>query len=257
VSYFPAGFNRYLEPFIGSGAVLATLAPERGLASDSFAPLIEIWKALKHRPDDLKDWYSSRWHRMNRGDKLREYERVKASYNRSPNAPDLLFISRTCYGGVLRFRKADGYISTPCGAHKPMPPQAFNRRVDEWHKRVIGTDFEGMDYRDAMGRAQRGDMVYCDPPYTHTQAILYGAQSFELADLMKAIASCKARGAYVALSIDGTKKTGSRICDVPLPKGLFEREVSVNCGRSMLKRFQMPGESLEQEVVHDRLLLTY
>jgi DNA adenine methylase len=38
---------------------------------------------------------------------------------------------------------------------------------------------------------------------------------------------------------------------------LFEREIYVNCGRSMLKRFQMEGETLENHVVTDRLLLTY
>jgi DNA adenine methylase len=38
---------------------------------------------------------------------------------------------------------------------------------------------------------------------------------------------------------------------------LFERVYAVNTGRSMLKRFQMPGQSLEKEQVHDRLLLTY
>ena len=36
-----------------------------------------------------------------------------------------------------------------------------------------------------------------------------------------------------------------------------EREIPVNVGRSMLKRFQMEGETLEAEVVKDRLLLTY
>ncbi len=39
--------------------------------------------------------------------------------------------------------------------------------------------------------------------------------------------------------------------------GLFEKEVFVNCGRSMLKRFQMGGKTLEGEVVTDRLLLTH
>jgi DNA adenine methylase len=62
---------------------------------------------------------------------------------------------------------------------------------------------------------------------------------------------------YVALSIDGTKRSGNRICRVPIPHGLFEREVLVNCGRSMLRRFQMEGQTLEGEVVADRLLLTY
>ena len=61
----------------------------------------------------------------------------------------------------------------------------------------------------------------------------------------------------VALSIDGTKKSGTKICDLDIPEGLFEQEVFVNCGRSMLRRFQRAGETLEDEVVSDRLLLTY
>lgn len=108
-----------------------------------------------------------------------------------------------------------------------------------------------------MRRAQPGDLIYCDPPYSHSQAILYGAQNFDLEHLLSAIAECKTRGVYVALSIDGTKKSGGFICDLPIPDGLFEREIFVNCGRSMLKRFQMNGRSLEEELVADRLLLTY
>jgi DNA adenine methylase len=101
--------------------------------------------------------------------------------------------------------------------------------------------------------AKKGDVVYCDPPYSHTQAILYGAQSFSLGDLMQAIVECKARGVFVALSIDGTKKSGATVCHIRIPKGLFEREVFIHCGRSMLKRFQMNGKTLEEEHVSDRL----
>jgi DNA adenine methylase len=108
-----------------------------------------------------------------------------------------------------------------------------------------------------MAGARSGDMVYCDPPYTHSQAILYGAQSFRLETLFATIAECKARGVSVALSIDGMKRTAKHVCKLPVPEGLFEREIFVNCGRSMLLRFQMSGETLENEVVHDRLLLTY
>jgi DNA adenine methylase len=114
-----------------------------------------------------------------------------------------------------------------------------------------------LDYKEALGRAKSGDTVYCDPPYSFTQAILYGAQSFSLSELLKAISSCKDRGVFVALSIDGSKKSGQFICDIPVPTGLFEREVAVNVGRSMLRRFQRGGDTLEDEVVSDRLLLTY
>ena len=257
ISYFPRDFGVYHEPFLGSGAVLATLAPKVARASDVFAPLMEIWSALKDSPQTLKRWYADRHDALAEGDKKPAYERIRASYNARPNGADLLFLCRSCYGGVVRFRQADGHMSTPCGVHRPISPKSFQRRVDQWRARTAGTNFAMMDYRESMQRARRGDMVYCDPPYSHSQAILYGAQSFGLSELFQAVASCKRRGVRVAVSIDGTKRSGSVECDLPIPRGLFQRQVFVNCGRSMLKRFQMNGKTLEGEKVADRLLLTY
>ena len=257
VSYFPPDFRSYHEPFLGSGAVLGTLAPKKAYASDVFEPLIEIWQTLRESPETLKAWYAQRRHQMQVGDKKEEYEMVKASYNTRPNGADLLFLSRACYGGVIRFRKADGFMSTPCGPQTPVSSESFAKRVDEWHKRTVGTTFAAMDFEMAMRRAKEGDLIYCDPPYSFTQKILYGAQEFSLERLFDTIAECKFRGVYVALSIDGTKRPGDLICDIPIPEGLFEEEALVNCGRSMLKRFQMNGQTLEEEVVADRLLLTY
>ena len=257
-SCFPVGFETYYEPFLGSGAVLGTLAPKRAFASDAFAPLVEIWQALKKAPETLKGWYSDRWLQMKQGgDKKEEYERIKASYNARPNGADLVFLCRSCYGGVVRFRKADGFMSTPCGPHNPISPESFSRRVDQWHRRTKGATFAVRDFEDAMDRAKKNSLVYCDPPYAFSQGILYGAQEFSIQRLFGAIERCKVRGVYVALSIDGSKKSGDFICDIPIPSGLFDREVVVNCGRSMLKRLQMNGKSLESELVADRLLLTY
>ncbi len=256
ISYFPAKFGTYFEPFLGSGGVLGTLAPDRAVASDCFVPLMEIWQALHDSPSTLKRWYTVRWNRVNSGKKVEEYERIKANYNKGQNGADLLFLSRACYGGVVRFRK-DGFMSTPCGIHDPISPESFAKRVDEWHRRTEGVTFLLSEYEGAMNLARKGDLIYCDPPYTHSQSILYGAQNFSLAHLMEVIAECKRRGVYVALSIDGSKKSGDELCEIPTQAGLFEREVFVNVGRSMLKRFQMNGKSLENHVVSDRLLLTY
>jgi DNA adenine methylase len=257
ISYFPAEFGTYFEPFLGSGAVMGTLSPKRAICSDNFAPLIEIWQTLGNNPELLKRWYAERWHAMRNGDKVTEYERIKASYNTHPNGADLLFLCRSCYGGVVRFRQVDSYISTPCGIHTPISPRAFSRRVDEWYRRTAEVTFRCLDYEEAMNMARPGDLVYCDPPYSHSQSILYGAHAFSLERLLEVIQRCRAQGIYVALSIDGTKRSGNLICDLPIPDRLFEREVFVNIGRSMLKRFQMNGQTLEGEVVADRLLLTY
>lgn len=257
IGYFPKQFGTYFEPFLGSGGVLGVLAPKKAVASDTFAPLAHIWQTLHDDKEELKRQYAERHALIAQLGKKAAYEKVLASYNAKPNGADLLFICRVCYGGVVRFRKNDGYMSTPVGVHDPVPPESFAKRVDIWHARTQGTRFMHLDFADAMSRAQRGDLVYCDPPYADSQAILYGAQSFSLQRLFDSIAACKARGVYVALSIDGTKYSGRKLCDVPVPDGLFEHEEFVNVGRSMLKRFQMDGKSLEEHEVRDRLLLTF
>src|SRR4030042_7003489 len=160
----------------------------------------------------LKMLYEERWNRLQHSDKKSVYEQIKVSYNSHPNGADLLFLCRACYGGVVRFRQTDGYMSTPCGPHRPIPPASFAKRVDQWHERTRGTAFALMDFEEAMNRAARGSLVYCDPPYRHTQRILYGAQEFSLGRLWDAVGRCKSRGVYVALSIDGSKRSGSLLC---------------------------------------------
>ncbi|MGE4072745.1 MAG: DNA adenine methylase [Lysobacterales bacterium] len=257
VALFPERFGTYYEPFLGSGAVLGTLAPSNAVASDAFLPLVEIWRALKENPDELKSWYRDRWEMHSTLGKTEAYGKIRESYNSSPNGADLLFLCRSCYGGVVRFRKSDGYMSTPCGVHEPVSPESFYRRVDTWVERVGHVDFRHMDYKDAFQSAKKGDLVYCDPPYVHSQSILYKGQGFSFVELLEQVAKAKRRGVYVALSIDGTKKSGEVTCELPIPEGLFAREVFVNLGRSMLRRFQMEGKTLENELVSDRLLLTY
>ena len=257
VAYLPKDYGTYFEPFLGAGGVMATLQPSRALGSDSFAPLIEIWQKLHDDPEGLIDWYRTRYNQFLSGAPTQVYETIKARYNATPNGADFLFLCRACYGGVVRFRRRDGHMSTPCGSHPIITPEKFAKRISLWQPRMAGARFACLDYRAAMAQARAGDVIYCDPPYVHSQTILYGAQSFRLEELFASIAACKARGVRVALSIDGTKKSGDVYCDIPIPTSLFQREIFVNMGQSMLKRFQMSGQRMESEVVKDRLLLTY
>ncbi len=255
--YFPLSYRRYMEPFLGSAAILATVAPHAGIGSDTFRPLMEIWMMLKEDSKTLIDWYTERRIRLEKEDKLEVYQQILANYNSNPNGADFLFLTRSCYGGIVRFRKADGFMSTPCGAHTPIPVEAFAKRVQEWKIRLRNVDFHHCDYSATFEMAQKEDLIYCDPPYSHSQSILYGAQQFRLENLLSQIDRAKSKGVKVALSIDGHKKSGNQLCDLPIPKGLFEREIYIDCGHSMLRRFQVEGQTMENENVQDRLLLTY
>lgn len=255
ISHFPPDYRTYFEPFLGSGALLGTLAPKKAVASDACAPLMGIWSLLQANPNQLVRSYRDRWTEYQKAP-LRAYEQSKARFNESPNPEDLLFLSRTCYGGVVRFRR-DGFMSTPMGPHRPVSPESLASRVQLWATRTNGASFVHSDFEPILDAARSRDLVYCDPPYQDTQAILYGAQDFTLARLFHSIARAKARGAFVALSIDGHKKSGAKSCLVQVPDGLFESERVIHCGRSMLRRFQMEGCTLESELVADRLLLTW
>jgi len=255
--FFPISYNTFYEPFLGSGAIMATVSPSKGIGSDISKPLIEIWQMLQSDSDKLIEWYAERRNRLEKEEKKAVYEDIKQSFNTNPTGADFLFLTRSCYGGIIRFRKQDGYMSTPCGVHTPISVASFTKRVLEWKSRLKNVLFECIDYQEIFDRAKKGDLIYCDPPYSHSQSILYGAQSFSLEKLFEKIAEAKSRGVKIALSIDGKKKSGNQICDLPIPDDLFEEEIFIQLGRSMLRRFQMEGQTLETELVADRLLLTY
>lgn len=256
-NYFPRNYGTYYEPFIGSGGVLATLAPKFAIAGDAFKPLVQIWQQLHTDVETIIAWYTERYALIEEMGKKEAYEFVKARYNEAANGADLLFLSRVCYGGVVRFRKKDGYMSTPCGPHNPMPPGNFAERARVWAARTRGTKFLHADFEETLSTAKPGDLVYCDPPYVDSQTILYGAQEFNVERMFRVLAHLKSKGVFVAVSLDGTKKSGDYKVDLPIPEGLFLREEMVHLGSSMLKRYQLKDQTAEQHHVADRLLLTY
>lgn len=263
---FPSDIRHYWEPFVGSASVLAALAPPRATASDVLQPLVQFWQTVQSDPGLVEQWYSERWREV-LGDpdaavrapqeaKVEGYLQVRRRYNASPNPADLLFLLRASYGGVVRFNSSGG-MNTPCGIHRPIAPREFAHRLQQWRPRVLGTTFENSDFETMIDRATAGDLVYCDPPYSDSESTLYGAQGFQLARLLAAISRAKVRGVRTALSIDGSKRSGTHQIALDLPDGLFETVAEIDVGRSMLRRFQLAGQTLESEVVADRLLLTW
>ncbi len=266
VSYMPESFGNYYEPFLGSGAVMAELLLQdqthlyphfnRAFGSDVLPFLIDIFQITKDNPGEIKDYYSREISKYYENPD-QYYEVIKDRFNKDHNALDFCLLSRTCYSGIIRFRKADGYMSTPRGPHKPISPATFSKRVNMWSDLIQKAEFTVESFEEAMSKPQAGDIVYCDPPYTHSQSIIYGAQDFHIEKLWEKTAECKGRGAHVMLSINGTRESKRKDISVEAPAGLFEREVIVDCGTSMIDRLQNSGCGMAGEKVHDKLLLTW
>lgn len=267
VSYMPEQFNTYYEPFLGSGAVLGTLCYENltsikrfnnAIGADALPFLIDIFNYVKTDPETLVAHYSQCVENYS-DNREANYLAIRDRFNKDFNALDFVVLSRACYSGIIRFRKSDGFMSTPIGPHNPISPESFTERVRIWNNLFRSNDIEfyHQDFRDTMDMAKKGDLIYCDPPYTHSQSILYGAQAFNIEDLWKKVLECKERGVKVMLSINAKKKSGKQDISVTPPKGLFERAAYVNCGVSMINRLQNAGVFMEEENVSDALFLTW
>ena len=266
VSYMPQQFNNYYEPFLGSGAVMAELLYSDGAklmphfqkayGSDILPFLVDIFILAKENPELLTEYYKREITEYYLSPE-KKYNEIREDFNKNHNPYDFLLLSRTCYSGVIRFRKSDGYMSTPRGPHSPIKPEIFEKRVLQWHELLKKASFYCESYNEAMSKPQKGDVVYCDPPYTHSQSIIYGAQDFKIDELWGKIEECKSRGVKVMLSINGMRDSQKKDISITPPEGLFERKLYIDCGTSMIDRLQNTGKPMKDKKVDDQLLLTW
>ncbi|MFC3833393.1 Dam family site-specific DNA-(adenine-N6)-methyltransferase [Deinococcus rufus] len=194
----------YFEPFVGSGSIISTLAPKKAMASDTNMHLITIFRRLLRNKEEIVKHYSENYYLLQADHD--HYFAVRERFNSYGDPFDLLFLSRACYGGIIRFRKSDGHMTTPPGTQSTMKPDTFSAICDEWRIRLSNTHFDVADYKDSLYEVKSGDFVYCDPPYIASQDILYGSHGFKFDDLMVQIEQIRWKGAEIMLSIDSLDK---------------------------------------------------
>jgi DNA adenine methylase (dam) len=266
ISLMPNDINNYIEPFLGSGSILANLANKninsnnkifnRAIGADILTPLIGIFNEVKNNPTNVSDYYESAINEFN-NDRENTYLKIRERFNTNRNPLDFMVLTRTCYSGVIRFRKSDGYMSTPIGPHNPIPPEKFKQRVGIWNNLLKDITIIESDFRNTIDMATNGDLIYCDPPYTHSQGILYGAQDFNIEELWNSLRIAKGRGARIMLSINGTKKSKKENIGIEIPYDIFERYIYIDCGISMINRLQREGQNMIEENVNDMLLFSW
>ncbi|WP_449422147.1 DNA adenine methylase [Rhodanobacter lindaniclasticus] len=256
ISHFPAEFNAYFEPFVGSGAVLATLAPREGYAGDVFAPLVEIWSTLKRDPGQVIAWYAERRTLMDQLGKVEAYERVRDSYNRAANGADLLFLR----GPVLAVWCVSASRMAIC-PHRAAPTCPYRWRgfgSARWNgvpaSRVpsSSTATTASSWGAPVGRRRLLRSTVC-----RFASHPLWRPGFPVARVVRRHRRMQATRCVRGIEHRRCQKSGRNVVDIAPPEGLFAKELQVHCGRSMLRRFQMDGRTLETEHVSDRLLLTH
>jgi DNA adenine methylase len=166
------GKGKWIEPFVGSGAVLFNAAPEMALAADSNRHLIRFYTDVQTgslAAKDARDFLEDQGEKLSRLGQDHYYE-VRKRFNSSPTSLDFLFLSRACFNGVMRFNSKGGF-NVPFCKKPDRFRQAYVTKICNqisWIASVIRRGdwaFVCQDWRETLKAATPNDFVYVDPPY--------------------------------------------------------------------------------------------
>lgn len=154
-------FNRYIEPFLGSGAMYFHLMPEQAILSDKNKLLIDTYRCIK------EDWQKVvtllELHAKNHS--MAYYYQLRSTIfnDNFERSAQFLYLNRTCWNGLYRVNKS-GIFNVPKGTKDNvlLPNDDFMSTSLLLEKAIL---LDG-DFELSIDLALDGDLLFVDPPYT-------------------------------------------------------------------------------------------
>lgn len=183
IKYIPDDFNRYIEPFLGGGAVYFYLEPNNAIINDVNGRLMTFYKQLRDNYSEMRTQFDALQHQYELNQE--EFKRLKAitPNEKVPNANETLyyhmrelfnypdgsfldgviyfFINKTAYSGMIRYNNSGKY-NVPFGRY----PNLNTRLVTEKHSQLLQrTELFNLDYNQIFNMSEKDDFIFLDPPY--------------------------------------------------------------------------------------------
>ncbi len=171
--------NKYVEPFVGGGAVLINILQKydvrEAYAFDINIDLINCYNVIKSNVEELIKYLKAKedeFLRLENEDRQEYFYNVRQEYNSYritenelsiKRAGEFIFLNRTCFNGLYRVNK-NGEFNVPCGKYKnPTICDANNlRNLSSLIRNVV---FQYGDYKQSEKYIDKNTFVYFDPPY--------------------------------------------------------------------------------------------
>ena len=162
----------WIEPFLGSGAVVFNIRPKRALLSDSNPHIVEFYRAVADRKITAQ---TVRVFLQEEGDNLLQsggahYYTVRDRFNEQFHPLDFLFLNRSCFNGLIRFNRKGKFNVPFCQKPARFSKSYITKIVNQ--VKAVENVMEQCDFRffhsdfiQTIGMATEEDLVYCDPPY--------------------------------------------------------------------------------------------
>lgn len=227
--FYDNNIKKYVEPFVGGGAVFFDILNKYDLESiyisDTNDDLINAYRTIKYNSLELiellkimeneyldkdkvrrKQYYLEKRQIFNdlKIKKSNEFNILKASY--------LIFLNRTCFNGLYRVN-SKGLFNVPMGSYKN-PQICDEKNIIAISNKLKRVEIKCADFKDSEDFIDENTFVYFDPPYrpitktanftAYTSNEFNDNNQIELANFVKKIDK---KGAKFVLSNSDPKNT--------------------------------------------------
>jgi DNA adenine methylase len=178
IQYIPQFTGTYIEPFVGSGALLLKLQPNKWIINDINKDLINIWDRVKSQPNEIIERFKQfevHFKPLSKTDKVKYCREITSKIEALPydlqRASDYLLMKFCAYMGNIIIKNNLYFKSLD------LPIIINNRyffleqnnydnilKVSQFLNNSKGKIFNKR-YEIILNKAKKGDFVFLDPPY--------------------------------------------------------------------------------------------
>jgi DNA adenine methylase len=178
IEYIPEFSGTYIEPFVGSGAMLLKLQPEKWIINDLNKDLINIWKSVKEHPQEIikifKE-FGKKFKHLSKENKVKYCREITSKIEKTPydiNRASIYILMKYCayMGDIL---KNDDFSYPGLDMNIYLNNRYFFLEQNNYNNIIEVSKFlnnsngqiYNKDYTIVLDKAKSGDFVFLDPPY--------------------------------------------------------------------------------------------
>ena len=170
--------DTYIEPFVGSGAVLFWVLSEfdklkKAVVNDINEDLINTYKTIQSTPKELisvLEILQNEYHSLENSDEKKKeyyYQKRELFNNRKQSQTDhsalFVFLNRTCFNGLYRVNRKNEF-NVPIGSYKK-PTICDKTNILAVSEALQKVELLCGDFEQTENYADANTLFYFDPPY--------------------------------------------------------------------------------------------
>lgn len=170
--------NRYIEPFIGGGALAFDLEHPNTTIADLNPELTNLYQIVRDKPEVLIDRLKehqekhceAHYYEVRALDRWADFKYIVPA----TRAARTVYLNKTCFNGLYRVN-SKGYFNSPIGRSSSgkAPDIVQADAIRDLSKFLQTVDIQTGDYRTVVNdwKPMPGDLIFLDPPYSKDEDI--------------------------------------------------------------------------------------